>query len=245
MLLSVAIAFAGCGKKAVTTSSGTPAAKSPSATATTTAPAAPAAPGSPAATAKVDDTKPSLFGMKTGFSADSVIKMSAGNTINMKFTVDGENKSRMENPDSIIIVRKDKSKMWMLNKASKTAMEMPIDKKMLQNMPDIKEQEAKMKYIGRDNVGGYACNKYSVAGQNAGETSTIWVAKKIGLPVKIEAKTPQGAMTIEYKNIKVGKQPASLFELDPGYKVAQMPNMSNMPKGTNMPKGAQIPAPPR
>jgi hypothetical protein len=148
-----------------------------------------------------------------------------------KLAVDGEDKSRMEVMDQIIIVRKDKGKMWMLSKSTKTAMEMPINDEMLKDMNKARVDRSKLKQIGEETVDGYVCDKYLTTG--SGPAATTWVAKENGLPIKIQA----AGTVIEFKNIKVGKQPASLFEVDPGYKLTQMPDMSKM--APNMPSAAR------
>jgi hypothetical protein len=54
------------------------------------------------------------------------------------------------------------------------------------------------------------------------------MATDIKFPVKMAAV--DGSWTMEYKNIKLGSQPASLFELPPGYNKMAVPSMPGAPK---------------
>jgi hypothetical protein len=59
------------------------------------------------------------------------------------------------------------------------------------------------------------------------------MATDIKFPVKMAAV--DGSWTMEYKNINMGTQPDSLFELPSGYKKMTMPSMPGMPKMPKIP----------
>jgi hypothetical protein len=84
--------------------------------------------------------------------------------------------------------------------------------------------EAKVvrKSQGMETVEGYACEKMLTTVTSADGTKTditTWEAKPLGgIPVKTEIPTPDGKMTMLYKNIKTGKPADSLFEIPAGLK---------------------------
>jgi hypothetical protein len=57
----------------------------------------------------------------------------------------------------------------------------------------------------------------------------IWISKKYGLPIKIEAQSPTGTMTTEIKNLKVGGVTDADVTLPPEANVMEMPNLPSMP----------------
>lgn len=230
--LSLAVVVAGCGSKSGVATK----AKSASTSVTSTSSSDTAADKK---TVAANKTEKSVVAKSApgSFSADMISTLPDGKSSTAKMAVDGE-KTRIEMSGQTIIVRKDKGKMWMLNKANKSAMEMPVTERMGKETTQSKIAALrKLKAAGQETIDGYLCDKYVVT--DKGRTSTTWVARENSLPVKVEAN---GA-TILFKNIKVGKQPSSLFELDPGYKIAKMPAMPAMPK--NMPKNMAMPRMPR
>jgi hypothetical protein len=58
-----------------------------------------------------------------------------------------------------------------------------------------------------------------------------WISKGIAMPVKMAAV--DNSWIVEYKNIKTGKQPDSLFEIPAGYQSFAMgkPSMKDLFKG--------------
>ena len=173
------------------------------------------------------------------FSADMITK--AG-----KMTVTGkvyrkgnlirqDTKSPMGN--RIIILRQDKKVMWMLDPATKTYVELPMREKVdfakLGEDARLKKMAVK-KPMGREKVNGVLCDKFQLVYKDKRMgTSTHWVSNDLQWPIKTESKGPN-TMLMECKNIKVGAQPMSLFELPKGYKKTKMP--SGGPMGMGMPK---------
>ena len=72
--------------------------------------------------------------------------------------------------------------------------------------------------VGSETVNGRSTIKYE--GTKAdGETSYVWLDPSLRFPVKWQGKNGAG----ELRNINVGSQPASLFEIPAGYQKMQMP----------------------
>lgn len=217
--LSLAVVMAGCGSN----STNTTAEKSGGAGVTT----------ADVKKADVEKTAEAVAKAPSSFSAEMITAMPDGKSMTSKMMVGGEDKIRMEMADQVIIVRRDKGKMWMLNKSNKTAMEMPVNEQMIKEASKTKFDAAKkLKPVGKETVDGYLCDKYVTTDKDV--TTTTWVARKVGMPVKIESE----GTVVKFKNISTDKQPASLFELDSGYKTIQMPDMSKMdlPKNVPMPR---------
>ena len=166
------------------------------------------------------------------FSADMVMT-SGGTTTTSKIFTKGE-KSRMEpqGQPTYSIVRNDKKVMWMVMTDQKTYMEMTADPKQAPQGDKV-TGEVSRKLIGKETIDGHSTEKYEVTFKDGNKTEKmyLWIATDIKFPVKMAAV--DGSYTMEYKNIKMGAQADSLFEVPSGYKKMAMPAMPQMPK---MPK---------
>ena len=68
-----------------------------------------------------------------------------------------------------------------------------------------------------------------VRGGGGPEIQMIWVATKLGTPVKMTSKG--GNFSVEYQNIKEGPQAERLFALPPGFKKIAAPDLPPSLKG--------------
>jgi outer membrane lipoprotein-sorting protein len=75
--------------------------------------------------------------------------------------------------------------------------------------------------IGSEVVDGKDC--LVVEATYEGVKTKSWIWKEHGFPVKVVTTTPQGEMTIEYKNIDFGDIPDSEFELPAGVQIVEIP----------------------
>jgi hypothetical protein len=166
-----------------------------------------------------------LFGTASALelSADTIMSTS-GHVMKGKIFIK-DKKIRMENEGQpgYNIMRGDKSLMWMVMPSSKSYMEMKSDPS---NRPKTEEKmpgEISRKKVGSEKIDGHPTDKYEITYTNKGKTDKIyqWIATDINFPIKIAAV--DGHFTQEYKNIKMGGQPDSLFELPSGYKKMDMP----------------------
>lgn len=80
---------------------------------------------------------------------------------------------------------------------------------------------------------GASCKVLLVKEKATNTEFKMWVREDYGIPVKIESTNPDGSKeVVEYKNIKVGPQPADMFKLPQGVQVQDMSEMmKNMPQG--------------
>jgi outer membrane lipoprotein-sorting protein len=98
--------------------------------------------------------------------------------------------------------------------------------------------------VGSETVAGYSCDIYEGSIQftkdQAATEMTLWYSPKLDYPVKTEAQLPSpmsGTSVSTLENIKIGKQPSSLFELPAGYTQAQSTQEAMGMGNSPMPSG--------
>lgn len=122
---------------------------------------------------------------------------------------------------SVTILRLDKKVSWTLMPENQY-MEIAFNFDPNQPNPDYKYE---MKTIGTETVNGYSCQVVEYVYKDKKLGSLVqWIADDLGFAVKTQTKNSRGKVesTIEYKNIVVGPQPDSLFEIPAGYKKFSM-----------------------
>lgn len=167
------------------------------------------------------------------FSADTVTKFKGGEETSGKIYYKPD-RFRMETKvfqDMIVITRLDKKVVWNIMPAEKIYMEMPFD---MSNKPKVEEKfegEIERKEVGRERIDGHPTIKYLITykADNRKDQVYQWMATDINFPVKTAAV--DGSWTQEFRNIKTGSQPGSLFEVPSGYQKMQMPQL---PGGMNL-----------
>ena len=166
--------------------------------------------------------------MPKEFSAESISRF-GGKTTSSKMFVSG-NKWRVESSfmgrKSIMIARQDKNVVYILMPQQKMYMEQKLDPKQVVAMSGKVPGEIERKKVGTGKINGVMCDKYKIVYKPSDESPKITVFQWIGknhMPMKSAAI--DGSWSSEMKNIKIGKQPAKLFELPKGYKKFQMPKM--------------------
>jgi outer membrane lipoprotein-sorting protein len=163
------------------------------------------------------------------FSAD-VITKSAGHAMNAAmYTKDGKMRMEMKEQGQTTIMRPDKNVVWMLMPDQKAYMEMAFDPKQQPKTTEKVQGEVSRKLIGSEKIDRYDTKKYEVTYKAAAKTDRMyqWITPEIQFPVKSAAI--DGSWSTEYRNIKMGSQPDSLFEVPSGYKKMSMPAMPGMP----------------
>jgi hypothetical protein len=160
------------------------------------------------------------------FSATMITK-AGGKEIPGKVYVKGDemrNEIQAGGQSIINILRPDKKVVWIIMPQQKAYMEMPISQETQQKMMTLTEkQKAKMKKVGTETIDGYACDKYETTMDQQGKSRKVytWIAIDLGVPIKIVSE--DGSFSMEYKDIKPGKQADSLFEAPQGYQKMKMP----------------------
>ncbi len=170
---------------------------------------------------------PQLYALD--FSAD-IVMTTAGQTNTSKVFVK-DTKMRMEQKGQPMytIMRGDKNVAWMVMIDQKAYMESRNDPAQRPATEEKVRGEVSRKLVGNDTVDGRTAKKYEVTYKDGERTSKMyqWIAPDIKFPIKTAAI--DGSWTMEYRNIKMGSQPDSLFEVPAGYKKMTMPAIPGMP----------------
>ena len=115
---------------------------------------------------------------------------------------------------------------YMLMHERKMYMEMKDGQRPMGRMmrpPDVKaydpsnpcanEEGVTCKKVGEETVNGRDCDKWEFTSSDAQNNRTVWIDKKLHIPVK----TVSADSTVEFTNIKEGPQDKSHFELPADY----------------------------
>jgi hypothetical protein len=169
------------------------------------------------------------------FSADMVSTAHGQSTTSKIFAKDQKFRMEPKGAPTYSIVRGDKQVTWLVMPDQKSYMEMKAEPGKEPKAEEKVRGEVSRKLVGAETVDGHPTQKYEVTYTEGGKTEKMyqWMATDIKFPVKMAAV--DGSWTMEYKNIKMGSQPASLFEVPSGYKKMGMPSMPGMPKMPKIP----------
>ncbi|MFH1876411.1 MAG: hypothetical protein ABH865_05940 [Candidatus Omnitrophota bacterium] len=151
------------------------------------------------------------------FSAD-MVQRSTGGSISGKIYVAGQ-KSRIEAAQGISIVRMDKNVMWVLMPEQAMYMEQALTPEIMSaNAAEKVPGEIKRISMGTEMIDGKSAEKFKVSYMIQGTQAVMyqWYVPGFSMPVKMAAEN--GSWVTEYRNISVGPQDASLFELPGGLK---------------------------
>lgn len=114
------------------------------------------------------------------------------------------------------------------------------------DMADFKQWAAQnnMKKVGKEKIENYLCHIYEgdikSDGKQPAPHMKLWYSKELNCPLKTEIVLPEpgGTLSSLVKNIKIGKQPDSLFTVPAGYTQAKsmeeamgMPNIGAIMEG--------------
>ena len=159
---------------------------------------------------------PATFAWAFDFSAD-VVSTAQGQVLKGKICVSND-KVRMDVAGVSTITRMDKGVVWVLMPSQNMYMEQPLSLESVAGTAEKMPGELSRTLIGPDTVGGKTVNKYRVLyTSKQGESSMLqWIDPAINIPVKTAAE--DGSWSVEYRNITVGAQPDSIFDLPDGYK---------------------------
>lgn len=168
---------------------------------------------------------PAIVGAQE-FSADVVTNASGQPMQGKMFT--NQKKSRIEIAGTITIGRIDKGVAWVLMPAQKAYMEVPLERSSMIVSSGKLPSEIERKFLGKEIIDGKEVEKYQITYETNGKKDAIfsWIIPRTGIPVKTRAA--DGSWQVEYKNIKIGPQPESIFEIPVGYQRMSMPSLKDM-----------------
>jgi len=171
------------------------------------------------------------------YSADMVMGNEQGSsTGKIYYALGGKSRTEFntQGTTAITILRQDKKVAWVLMPAQKTYMEMGIDESKENTGQDFNDCDVDYSSLGEDTVNGIKAtkNKTSVTcPDNVKYDGTMWISKD-NIAVKMDTVAVvdgnQVNMKYELKNLDIGKQDPSLFEIPEGYQKFSMSNMSGM-----------------
>jgi hypothetical protein len=100
---------------------------------------------------------------------------------------------------------------------------------LAKNLTGAKDVTSKDEHIGKENIEGYECEhirtQTTVVDQN-GQNSYYYRESWWYEPYKLEIMSKEEALDAQIlRNIKLGQQPASLFEIPKDYKIEDMPDL--------------------
>ena len=156
------------------------------------------------------------------FSADMVTTAN-GQTMAGKIFVTKE-KTRVEMPQSIMITRLDKKLAWVIMPGEKMYMEHPMDPTMIAKVSKEMPGETERVSMGPEPVDGHPAQKFKITYTQGSKQESVyqWVGES-DIPLKVQSL--DGRWTVEYKNLNLGAQDDSLFEVPAGYEKFTMPVM--------------------
>jgi outer membrane lipoprotein-sorting protein len=126
--------------------------------------------------------------------------------------------SEMMGIKSITIVN-DKGETYMYDQNTNTAMKIASVTNS-ETPSNWYKDPSSMKVVGEEKKNGVDCLVVTMA--QSGISSKLWLSKDTGMPVYTEQTMSQGLVTADFKNFKIGPQPASLFEIPAGAKITTM-----------------------
>jgi hypothetical protein len=154
------------------------------------------------------------------FSATMVLKEQGRDTSGKIYVKDG--KMRQEFLDdrghTITIVRRDKSRIWVVMPSENRFVEMPLGIHLPGQFLQIPPEAMSKRKVGTEDICGYQVDRIEVMLRGGPEgvlRQTFWVSPKLGLPIK--TVSPERQFSVEYRDIKEGKLEDKLFEVPPGY----------------------------
>ena len=131
----------------------------------------------------------------------------------------------------IIITRHDKKISWTVMPENHMYMEMAMKPSADKDKTDMSAYKIEQTPVGQEMLNGVNMNKSKIMMTHSSGSKMggfMWSTKE-GIMAKIDAiaveKGSKGRFKMEQTNIKVGKQPADLFELPPGVEEMDMGGM--------------------
>jgi hypothetical protein len=167
---------------------------------------------------------------KAEYSGERVIESAQGTLTQKIYSAAGKERMEMDmgGMQSVMILRPDKKVAWMLMPAQRMYMELDLSQAKQQAASGPPE-DVTIEKVGEETIGGHSTTKYKMLMRDKSAGGFMWFTDD-GIPLKMDMLSKDGKekfrMTMTLRNLEVGKQDASLFELPAGY--SKMPNMGGM-----------------
>jgi len=169
------------------------------------------------------------------YSALNVMETDQVTMQGMVYSAHGKTRNEMEmgGTRSIMIIRKDKKVVWTLMPDQNMYMETSLNAQSGQE-EDLTDMDVEQSVVGEEVVNGVKATKYKMIAKRKDGTKLggfTWVTKD-GIMVKADMISKDGKhktrIKMELKDLKIGKQSQSLFELPAGYNKLSMGGMGGM-----------------
>jgi hypothetical protein len=169
---------------------------------------------------------------KVQYSADYVMETAEGASRGHIYAAPGVERSETVNEGTtmISIRRDDKHVTWMLMPSERMYMEIKAGQPApgRSNTPSPEDYKTQMTTEGRETINGIVTTKSKVlmTGADGSKMGGFWWTSDDGLVVKMDVISAEKGGKVRLKreltNIKIGAQPAELFEIPAGYTAMNM-----------------------
>ncbi len=173
------------------------------------------------------------------YSADQIIESEEGAMKSRIYSTPTKERREMSQGGAVMmmITRHDKKVSWTLMPEDKMYMEAPGNQPS-QDKSDLSAYQIEQTQMGEETINGMVMKKSKIVmtGNDGTKMGGFMWATKEGILAKIDAiaveKGQKARFKMEQTNIKIGKQPAELFEIPAGFEKMDMGGM-----GMDMLKG--------
>ncbi|MDR3588746.1 MAG: hypothetical protein P4N41_03705 [Negativicutes bacterium] len=171
------------------------------------------------------------------FSAD-VISTSGGKTVSSGKMWFSNDRMRLETqpselkgkdqPQAVVITRLDKLVVWILMAKEQKYLEQSFSGMIPVVSESVGNVQVDRQLLGSEVIDGRTANKYRVTTTVKGKSTVTyqWLGADSGIPLKFSDE--KGQFIQEYRNLVVGPQDPSLFEVPAGYQKMSIPSFGNL-----------------
>ena len=155
------------------------------------------------------------------YSADRVMETEAGTFEGKVYAAKDKERSEtsMRGMTSVMILRRDKQLGYRLMPMQKMYQQMDFAKAQAQSGGQAADQ-VDITEVGTEAIEGQSTTKYKLIMKDGSAGGFMWFTKE-GIMVKMDSVVKNGRdksrVTITLRNLKIGAQDASLFEVPTGY----------------------------
>ena len=169
------------------------------------------------------------------YSADSYMETADGVVEGKVYAAPGKERREtlMDGEKSIMIMRHDKKQVWMLMPDQQMYTEVKLGKGGRKD--DLSNYKIEQTKVGSETVNGVNTTKSKIimTGPKGKKFGGFWWTTKEGIVMKMDTisvdKNSKDRFKTELKNLEIGKQDPSLFEIPKGYSnMASMGGIGNM-----------------
>jgi hypothetical protein len=158
------------------------------------------------------------------YSADRIMETSEGTFAGKVNMAGPKQRSTMSmgGMESVMIVRADQKKGYMLMPSQRMAME--VDYAQARSQSGGPPDDVSISEAGKETIEGFETTKYKLLMKDGSAGGFMWITRD-GIVMKMDMLTKErgkkSRMTLLLKNVKIGEQDAALFEVPKGYVITK------------------------